>query len=137
MTGPKGLWLLYLYPYRFATMDATMARNSHDIEHNRRGFLRAFLVDSVPKRAEDLAEKALLSKRASILALKHGKNEAKWTKIGVKEPLWVQDSLYRVQIFGHDGLDKRCLRTLEIDVASGAIRHLENSTSTPQENPLS
>lgn len=98
-----------------------MAPKSTDNQRSRRGFLRALLMDLPPKSEDDKREEKRQSQRASVLALKYGKNVAELTRIGVENPVPIDEVTYIVKISGHDSFGTRIHHELQVDIENDTV----------------
>lgn len=114
-----------------------MHGNSSKSEPSRRGFLRSLVGDLLPNSPVNVEEQREKQSRASILALKYGKNEANLTKIGIKAPIVAGDGLYRVEVSGKDAVGENTTIRLEININSGTAQLLAPPTPDPEETPTS
>lgn len=112
-------------------------RNSKNTEPSRRGFLRALLTDFAPTTLVETKEQRAFKQRACVLALKYGKNEAKLTRIGVKDPVPIDVVLFQVELTGHDATGQACHLKLEVNSESGVVKRYETETAVTPGNPKS
>ena len=101
--------------------DSHMTDNSSENKRDRRGFLRAMLMDLPPKSEEEKREDKRLSQRASVLALKYGKSVAELSRIGVETPKRIDDTTYVVKISGHDSFGTRIHQELQVDIENDTV----------------
>jgi hypothetical protein len=112
-------------------------QNSKNTQHSRRGFFRSFLSDFVAETNVETAEQHALKQRASVLALKYGKNEARLAKIGVKSPVPIDETGFQVELTGHDATgETHCLK-LKVNPETGDVRPFEVDSAAKQGNPES
>ena len=107
-----------------------MAQNSAENQRDRRGFLRAMLLDLPPKSAEEKEHEHRQFQRASVLALKYGKSVAELTRISVENPVRIDDTTFVVKMSGHDSFGTRIRLELQVDVEQDTVgkRERENSS---------
>ncbi len=111
-----------------------MAQNTKNTQHSRRGFFQSLLGDFTLKKPAETAEQRTWKTRASVLALKYGKNEAMLAKIGVRTPVLIQESQFRVDLTGLDATGKTHRLELEVDAESGVVRRFEPEINPSQGN---
>jgi hypothetical protein len=110
-----------------------MPKNTENTHQSRRGFFKSLFGDIVPKSKVETENQRIAKQRASILALKYGKNEARLAKIGVKSPVYVENMTFRVDLTGVDATGDAHNLQLVVDTKSDDVTHFEPE---PQEtNP--
>jgi hypothetical protein len=110
--------------------EAKMPQNA---PNSRRGFLRSFLKDLVPLEVSDPEEERKIIQKVSVLALKFTKEEGKLTKIGVREPIRVDENLFTVVVSGHDSSGQTKKLKLGINLATREMGIIPPET---EEEPL-
>ena len=114
-----------------------MAQKSKNTHHSRRGFLRSLFGDVMPEDPAEMEEKRLLKQRASVLALKYAKNEARLAKIGVKAPISIDDTQFRVQLTGCDAEGDTQNLDLIIDPQSSSVTPYVSESDAEEGDPES
>ena len=101
-------------------------------DKNRRSFLSALLGEELAPQRPDPQVVAGMAKRASVLALKYGKNTLGLSRIAVRSPDWQHDALYQVEISGADpeGISQKLI--LLVDAESDTIEPKEENTETAE-----
>lgn len=97
--------------------------------NSRRGFLRTFLKDLVPVESADPEEERKILQQVSILALKFTKKEGNLTKIGVREPIRVDENLFTVEVTGHNVGGETQSFKLGINLATREMGFIPTETS--------
>ena len=92
-----------------------MTPPSHDKERDRRGFLKNFLSDFNTHRRLAHEELRKNQTRASVLALKFAKNDLELEKIGIQNPVLIEECVFSVKIQGNDKSEQRCHFELKVD----------------------
>lgn len=100
-----------------------MPNQSSDNTASRRDFFRNLFSDSAKKPVEDSEAVAAMKRRASVLALRYGQNEADLTQIGVEEPRQLgENHLYEVKIKGYAPNNVSTSIVLHINIAKGTAQ---------------
>ncbi len=100
-----------------------MSNKSSDNTASRRDFFRNLFSDPSKKPVQDSDAVAAMKRRASVLALRYGQNDADLTQIGVEEPKQLgENHLYEVKIKGYTPNDVSTSMVLHVDIAKGIAR---------------
>ena len=92
------------------------------------------LMDLPPKSAEEKERERRQDQRASVLALKYGKNVAELTRISVENPVRIDDTTYVVHISGHDSFGTRIRQELQVDIEQDTVGKRERDTDKKDPN---
>jgi hypothetical protein len=98
-----------------------MTPPSHDKERDRRGFLKNFLSDFQTHRRVAHEELRKDQTRASVLALKFAKNELELEKVGIQNPVLIENSVFSVKIQGNDKSEQRLHIELKVDCENKTV----------------
>ena len=97
-----------------------MAPSPQDRKSDRRDFLKNFLSDLKTHRRVTREELRKNRTRASLLALKHAKDDMELNQIRMQNPIHIEDSTFTVKVTGHD--ETGSIRYVELRV------NIENRT---------
>lgn len=92
------------------------------------------LMDLPPKSAQDIQDEKRRGQRASVLALKYGKDVAQLTRIGVENPVAIDDTTYVVKISGHDTAGARIHHELQVDIENDTVGRRDDDAATGESN---
>lgn len=110
-----------------------MSSNTPKNEPSRRGFFRALLGEIPTVSPKESDEQRAWKQRASVLALKFGKNEARLARIGVKNPVLVEGSRFIVELTGTDATGDVHNLELLVDSDAEVVNRVETESSSSQE----
>jgi hypothetical protein len=114
-----------------------MSNKSSDNTASRRDFFRNLFSDPSKKPVQDSDAVAAMKRRASVLALRYGQNEAELTQIGVEEPKKIgEKNLYEVKIKGYTPNDVSSSMVLHVDIAKGVARVPEPEQDLDPDNEI-
>ena len=101
-----------------------MSNKPSDNTASRRDFFKNLFGDTRKAPPQDTDAVAAMKRRASVLALRYGQNEADLSQIGVEEPqqLGTENHLYNVKITGHTPNNVSTSVVLHVDIAKGIAR---------------
>jgi hypothetical protein len=111
---------------------------SAKIQHSRRGFFHSLIADLTGKPVKETEQETQEQKnwktKASILALRFAKNDKNMTKIGIKQPVLIENARFRVKLTGHDPQGQIQNLELEIDAITNETHPVINDSDTPEES---